>query len=66
MVEFSFIKTGHIETKSQTRAHLFGLGSPIGVRFLSCLGIVLRMRIWETLLDLCAGCEEELDSRSPI
>lgn len=32
-------------------AHLFGLGSPIGVRLVSGLGTVLRIRIWETFLD---------------
>lgn len=53
------------QIKRRIPAHLFGLGSPIGVRFLSGLGTVLRMRIWETLLDLWAGCNEEVDSWSP-
>lgn len=45
MLDFQqFHDLSHVDN-SQTLAYLFGLGSPIGVRFLSGLGTVLRMRI---------------------
>lgn len=45
--------------------YLFGLGRPMGVRLLSGLGTVFRMRIWETLLERWHGWVPTLASYRP-
>ena len=45
--------------------YLFGLGKPMGVRLLSGLGTVFRMRIWDTLLERWHGWVPTLASYRP-